>query len=139
MKKLASVILCFAVFVAQGGCGTSKDVKAAEEHVTNFHQQLDAQDLVTIYNQADTKLQETTKADEFFSLLTAVHAKLGNYQSATQQGYFVNFTTSGTTIRLTYKTRYAGGDAQEVFIWRKNGGDLKLLGYNINSNALIIK
>ena len=61
MKKLASVILCFVVFVAQGGCGTSKDVKAAEEHVTNFHQQLDAQDLVTIYNQADTKLQETRR------------------------------------------------------------------------------
>jgi hypothetical protein len=139
LKKLANVILCFAILVAQAGCGTSKDVKAAEEHVANFHQQLDAQDFQNIYNQADPQLREVTKAEEFLALLNAIHKKLGNVESATQQGYFVNFTTSGTTIRLTYKTKYAEGDAQEVFIWRKAGSDLRLLGYNINSNALITK
>jgi len=139
MRKLASVMFCCAIFFAQGGCGSSKDVKAAEENVSNFHKQLDSQDFLNIYDQADPKLREVTKSDEFIGLLTAIHKKLGNFQSATQPGYFVNFTTSGTTIRLTYTTKYAEGDAQEVFIWRKNGNDLRLLGYNINSNALIVK
>jgi uncharacterized protein (DUF2236 family) len=139
MKKLANVILSCAIFIAQGGCGTGQDVKAAEEQVTNFHQQLDSQDFLNIYNQADPKLREVTKTEEFLGLLTAVHKKLGNVQNATRQSFYVNFSTSGSTVRLTYQTKFAEGDAQEVFTWKKNGSDLRLLGYNIQSNALILK
>jgi len=139
LKKLANLIFSFVILVAQAGCGTSEDVKAAEERVANFHRQLDAQDFLNIYNQADPKLREVTKAEEFLALLTAIHKKLGNVQSAMQQGYLVNFATSGTTIRLNYTTKYAEGDAQEVFVWRKDGNVIRLLGYNVNSNALITK
>jgi len=139
MRKLASVVACCAIFFAQGGCGTGKDVTAAEEHVTNFHRQLDSQGFLDIYNQADPKLKEITKSEEFVGLLTAVHKKLGNVQNATRQGFYVNFSTSGSTVRVTYETKFTEGQAQEVFTWKKSGNDLRLLGYNIQSNALILK
>lgn len=73
------------------------------------------------------------------ALMTAIHKKLGNVQQASRKGFFVNYNTSGTSIRLTYATKFAGGDADEEFVWSKQGDNFLLLGYHINSIALITK
>jgi len=138
MKKLATAICLVAVLFSQAGCSTGKYVQGADDQVVVFHKQLDDQQFLVIYDQADPKLRAASKSDEFLAFLTAVHKKLGNVQSATRQGFYVNFTTSGTRVNLTYKTKFAGGEAEEYFVWLKSGNDFKLLGYHINSNALIV-
>jgi len=40
---------------------------------------------------------------------------------------------------VNYATKFGEGDAEEQFVWSKNGDNLALLGYHINSNALIVK
>jgi len=60
-------------------------------------------------------------------------------KAATQQGFFVNFTTSGTMVRLNYTTKSEQGDAQEEFLWKMKGNQAVLVGYHINSNALVTK
>jgi len=59
--------------------------------------------------------------------------------SASRQGFFINCNTSGAQIRVSYATKVGEADAQEQFVWVKNGNNLALLTYNINSNALITK
>jgi len=56
-----------------------------------------------------------------------------------RQGFFENFNTSGTQVRLTYSTKFAAGNGQEEFVWVKNGDGFTLLGYHINSMELITK
>jgi hypothetical protein len=51
----------------------------------------------------------------------------------------VNYHTSGTFATLVYKTRYAGGEATETFVYRIKSESALLAGYHINSNALITK
>jgi len=71
-------------------------------------------------------------------LMTAVHKKLGQVGSAARKNFFVNYNTSGSQIRVGYTTKFGEGDAEEQFVWSKNGDNLALLGYHINSNALVI-
>jgi hypothetical protein len=107
--------------------------------VARFHQQLDSQNYVTVYAQADQKFRDATKQDDFVALMTAVHSKLGQVGSTTRKSYFVNYNTSGSQIRVNYATKFGEGDAEEEFVWSKNGDNLALLGYHINSVALITK
>jgi hypothetical protein len=121
------------------GCGMKHDISAASAAVVEFHSRLNNQDYGTIYQQADPRFRDAIKADDFQSLLTAIRNKLGGVLDSKQQGYFVNYNTSGTQIRLTYATKFSGGDAQEEFVWSKSGATYQLLRYHINSNALITK
>lgn len=121
------------------GCGAQKDIAGASAAVAQFHGQLDHQDYLTIYNNADERFRGASKQDDFVALMTAVHSKLGTVQKSSRQGFFVNYNTSGSSIRLTYATKFSGGDADEEFLWSKSGDTFRLLGYHINSNALITK
>ena len=121
------------------GCGSQKDIGAASEAVTRFHAQLDNQDFTTIFAQADQRFRESSPQPDFLAFMNAVHTKLGRVVDASRKVFFINYNTSGTQIRLTYATKFTGGDAQEEFVWAKSGDSLVLLGYHINSNALIVK
>jgi len=133
---LASLLLALS---SLAGCSTTKDLGAASAAVTRFHEQLDKADFSAIYTEADQRFRDSSPQPEFLTFMNAVHAKLGKVTDATRQGFFVNFTTSGKRVRLTYATKFAAGDAQEEFVWAKNGNDFALLGYHINSMALVTK
>jgi hypothetical protein len=140
MRKEFLQAAMFALLAgASSGCGTTQDLGAAGDAVTTFHTRLDGEDYTTIYAQADPILRNTSSQKDFLDLMTAIHRKLGKVTSASRQGFFVNFTTSGTRVRLNYSTKFTGGDAEEEFVWAKNGNDFALIGYHINSMALITK
>jgi hypothetical protein len=111
----------------------------ATNGVTRVHAQMDNLQFADIYSQADDALRSVTKQQDFLDFVSAVHRKLGKVQSATQSSYLVNFTTLGTPVRLNYRTKFEGGDAQEEFVWKIKGQSAALVGYHINSTALIIK
>jgi hypothetical protein len=121
------------------GCGTGDSMRLAREGETRVHQQMNAEQFAEIYAQADPTFRGATSSQEFLDFMAAVHRKLGNEQSAAETGYFVNFTTSGTRVRLNYKTKFDGGEAEEEFVWAVSGEKAALMGYHINSTTLILK
>lgn len=138
LKRLVALLI-LALGGVVGGCGTQKDVADASLAVVRFHSQLDNADYQTILNQADQRFRDSSPEPQLVAFLTAVHTKLGKVTSASRQGFFVNYNTSGMQVRLTYTTKFEAGDAQEQFVWVRNSNDFALLGYNINSMALITK
>lgn len=139
LQKLQLSLFLTPLTLLTVGCGAQKDIETASVAVTQFHGQLDRQDYLSIYQNADERFRGASKQDDFLALMTAVHNKLGTVQQASRQGFFVNYNTSGSSIRLTYATKFSGGDAEEEFLWSKRGDSVQLLGYHINSNALITK
>lgn len=135
-RRFSIVIL---VCASLAGCGAQKDLAASEAAVAQFHAQVQNQDYLAIYNQADPGLRKVSKQEDFIAFLTAVHNKLGGVQTLSQKKFFVNYTTSGERITLTYATRFSGGDAEEQFLWGIWDGKIVLVGYHINSMALITK
>jgi hypothetical protein len=135
-KCLPLVGLCASLLAIS--CGAQKDLAAADVAVSQFHRQLDTEDYSAMYSKADQRFRDATKQSDFVALMTAVHRKLGRVGSTTRKGFFVNYNTSGSQVRVNYGTSFQQGEAEEQFVWSKSGDSLTLLGYNINSNALII-
>ena len=101
-----------------------------------FHDRFNQQDYAAIYADADSKFRAAVKAEDFTALLTKLHDKLGNVTDATRTGFHVNYQFGGSTIALSYSTKFQQGDGEEDFVWLKSGDELHLLHYNVKSSAL---
>ena len=121
------------------GCGSSKSKGTAEKAVVEFHHKLDNGDFGGIYAATHPDFKKASAEKDFVAVLAAVHRKLGNTVSADQAGWQINTINLQTNVMLSYKTQFADGDAVESFNYRIDGANALLLGYNINSQALITK
>lgn len=110
-----------------------------EAAVQHFHEQLDAGQFDAIYEASAQDMKEATPRDKFVAFLDAVHRKLGAVKTASQEGWNVNYQTSGSFITMTYKTAFSDGDAVEQFTFRISGEQALLVGYHVNSEALVLK
>jgi hypothetical protein len=140
MKLLRIVVIpLLLVAFAVSGCDMLSDKSDAEAAVNDFHQKLDGGDFEAIYNNADAGLKSASSEKDFLALLAAVHKKLGNVQNSSETNFSMNSVNLSTQIVLVYNTKFGGGDATETFTWHVSGGKPLLLGYNINSLAMMEK
>jgi hypothetical protein len=139
LRKILLTFMCFSTLVIATGCNMQADVETTAKAVDRMHSQMDGEKFQEIYSQADDGLRSASKQQDFLNLMGAIHRKLGKVQNASRRAFFVNWTTSGEQVRVNYNTKFEGGDAQEQFVWHVSGTDAKLLGYHINSDALILK
>ena len=124
--------------VAMVACSSGTDVKLAEKNVSQFHESFNAGRYVELFERASPALQRLTTQLQWVALLDAVHRKLGDEKSASRQTWRVTYQVSGNAVSLTYKTVFSGGEADEQFVYQMGKDAAILIGYHINSNALII-
>jgi hypothetical protein len=120
------------------GCSVSSDVHTAEGEIAHFHKQLDAGQFADIYSASSPEFQKVTTSDAWSQLLAAIHRKLGAFQSGKTAGWGDNATLRGHFVTINYAARYARGPAQETFVYKSDGDHLSLVGYHVNSTALIL-
>jgi hypothetical protein len=118
------------------GC-SAPDFSEAESDITELHHELDNEQFSDIYQSGSPELKAATSESDFVKFLAAVHRKLGKVQSSVSTFKGFNITTNGTFVTLNYKTRFAQGDAQEQFVYVTRDKKTLLMGYHINSMALI--
>ncbi len=121
------------------GCSVANDTPLAEAGVTEFHRKLDAGQFDAIYAGSAQELKASATQTEMNQLLSAIHRKLGNFVSGSSKGWNDSVTTNGHFLTLNYAAKFAGGPADETFVYRIDGGRAVLAGYHINSMALIVK
>ena len=135
MRKLLVAIFTVAALSA---CSGGEDMPRAEAAVARFHQHYDAGKLQQIYATSSDAMKEASPEAEFTRFLTAVRTKLGSVREAKQQGWRVNYGSSGGTVELSYQTRFERGSGTEGFVFQTGGEAPKLAGYHINSRELVI-
>jgi hypothetical protein len=140
MRALAVALLAAAVacnpFALWGNATAQRD--AAQKATERFHLQLDLSQFDSIYQQADPEFRNAGVEKDANALWRMVQRRFGSLQSDTLLTWNVNFTTSnGTVVRLVYRTTFAKENATETFTWRIRDSKPALLGYNINSPALL--
>jgi len=131
-----ALILVFLMW--QCGSALVQGRKLADAAVRHFHQQLNAGDYEGIYRDADQAFGRGQDHEESIRFLEAVHRKLGLAGPETRLNIRVETNPGGTFLTTQYSTTFAAGKATEMFTWVKSGGTLKLNGYHIQSNALIL-
>ena len=137
-KLIGTTALLAVGLIMTAGCSAGKVKQLAEQSVTKFHSQLDAEQYHEIFSQASTEFQKSATETELSEFFSAVHRKLGNVQNAKEQTFFVNYGTAGTMVTLTYQTDFAAGRASEQFVWRV-GDQPVLVSYRVDSRLLITK
>lgn len=136
-RTMASSVAVLSLAVMLTGCSAQRDMNSADAAVTHFHAQLNAGNFDQIYADSDNLMKNATSREKFVNLLSAVHRKLGSAKSTDRKGFFINYGNQGETIRLTYSTQYEVDTAGEEFVFHRNGKEMLLAGYHINSDALI--
>ncbi|HZS48255.1 MAG TPA: hypothetical protein VFC63_24510 [Blastocatellia bacterium] len=140
-KKLTKVVaILFAALVLMTSSCSFKEAKdVSERAVSDFHDKFNAGQYHEIYAQSDSRFRTETNEPDLVTFFEAIHRKLGAFKSSSASGFFVNATTFGTQVTLTYETDFSEGKATERFDYAVSSGKALLIGYHINSPLLIIK
>ncbi len=126
-----------AAVLVLSGCGSQQSVDNAKAAVSVFHADLDAANINSIWADTAPAFRETTDRKQLGSFLLAVNRKLGKVRRSEQVGWQMNTTTQGSFVVLQMQTEFERGPAQETFTFLRDGEQLRLAGYNVNSNALV--
>lgn len=134
---MTGVIMLLLLWQCGSGLYEGRNLSAQAVH--HFHEQLNAGDYSGMWERADEGFRTSGKMQDFLDLIAAIHRKLGNASSESLDNINVSVTTSGTYITAVYSTQFESGPGTETFVWKRDGTQLKLFRYNINSKALILK
>lgn len=129
--------MCGMMLLSIQGCGVGTSVASARQGVTTFHQQLDAADFDSIWNAADDGFRHAGTREGYDKFLGAVHTKLGAVVKTTPRGWSVKYINYRTRVVLLQQTDFERGSGLETFTFFVDGNNVRLGGYNINSNDLI--
>ena len=122
------------------GCDAGKDGALVQHEVGRFHQAYDGDRIEQIYNEATADLQKTRSKEDTIHFLEVLRQKLGKSKSSNQTGWRDNVNTTGHTYVVVYKTEFENGEGIETFNYLlADGSRPKLLSYNVNSDALVLK
>lgn len=125
----------FAILLAS--CGVKQSMEDATAEIAQFHTRYGKENYKAIWASTSDEFRKITTQDQFQRLLTAIHAKLGAVKETKQQGWQANTNNGVSTVVINTGTTFEKGDGTETFTFIREGKDLKLLGYNIQSAALI--
>ncbi len=137
---LALLLVCVGISGCFGGCLSTlaNGEQQAQTLAAAMHQKMTNGDLAGIYDGADKRYKDAVSRAKSDALFSAVARKLGSPQDCKQQGFNINATTSGTTIRLVCETTFSkDATGTETFVWIKSDDQFRLVGYNIESEELI--
>ncbi len=118
-------------------CSMSKEVDIARRAADQFHQQIAAGQEDAIYNATDPAYKEFMSREAHDGFFARIRRKMGGFKGSTNTGYFINASTTGTLVRLQYKTQCANGELDEGFVWRIEGERAILVRYEANSRLLL--
>ncbi|WP_165232688.1 hypothetical protein [Aquisphaera insulae] len=139
MKSLSTVPLLSLVLLASGCGGLFHGKEAAERGVAEFHTLYNQGKLAEIYSASHSKMKGAAAEKQFLDLLGAVERKLGKVVQSVNAGFNVRSFNLTTTVVLNQTTTFEKGSGTEVFTFEMDGEKAVLVGYNINSNDLIVK
>ncbi|MBD3728378.1 MAG: DUF4019 domain-containing protein [Sphingomonadales bacterium] len=136
MRKVLPLVVAIAVGLS--GCNAAQSVDDAQAEVSVFHSELNDGDFAAIWREADEQMHSSASREKFDRFLGAVHTKLGRAGASKQAGWRVNATPGGTFVILNMETQFERGKGTETFTFRRSGDDIKLVGYYIVSDELIM-
>jgi hypothetical protein len=133
-KNLLWVSICLLLLA---GCGLKKNQQLAAATIVEFHKNLNAGAVDTIYDAASADFKNAVTREQWRKVVHTVTTKLGTHISSAEPTVFVNWTTKGTFVKASCDSKFEKAAGTENFEFRKDGDKLVLFGYHVNSAALL--
>ena len=127
--------MLLAAALAVTGCSMGQDLSVTDAAVADFHAKLNKGEFKAITDAAGPEIKNG--GTDFAGLVEALHTKLGTFKSGTRQGFNDNINNGDHLFTATYASVYSSGPATENFVYRLNSGKPVLIGYHVESAALL--
>jgi len=127
--------IVLAATAALAGCSMGQDMSATDSAVADFHAKLNNGQFAAITAAAGPEIKNGS--GDFTQLVEGLHKKLGTFRSTSRQGFNDNINNGDHTFTASYASVYSSGPATENFVYRLNGGKPVLIGYHVESAALL--
>jgi hypothetical protein len=138
--KAVSILVAVSIVLLVSGCGgLFKGKKAGEQSVADFHRLYDDGKFAEIYASGHARFKSVTTEKQFLEFMGAVQRKLGKITQTSNAGFNVGTFNFTTTVVLKQDTTFEKGKGTEAFTFQMQGDKAVLVGYNINSQDLILK
>jgi hypothetical protein len=128
-------MMLLAAALAVTGCSMGQDLTTSDKAVADFHAKLNAGKFKAITDAAGPEMKSGNT--DFAALVEAIHTKLGTFKSTSRQGFNDNYNNGDHLLTATYASVYSSGPATENFVYRLNSGKPVLIGYHVESAALV--
>ena len=123
---------------ALSACYSTAEIGETTHAIEMFHFDLDQAYYAQIWKSTASEMRTSTTEPDLTKFLTAVHKKLGQVAQTQQMGVNVNYNTAGTYITVTMHTRFQHGTGDETFVFRSKDNDVRLVGYHVASNDMMM-
>lgn len=134
LKHVALLIAAGSLLTA---CMSATDNAAINAAVSEFHDRQARGDEAAIYQAATPDLRASATLQDLTRLDAAVRAIQGcSAPGAHPDGFNNAMNTAGHFITVTYNRQCSGGPLVETFVFRMNGAQPMLQGYNASGMAL---
>ena len=133
---LLSAVIISALILTS--CNPVKSTAEADNAVVEFHALFDAEDYDKIFDTAHPDFKASQSQADTINFLRSVREKLGTIKSTNRIGWRVNSVNMKTNVVLTFETTFQNGKGVETFTYRISEGSASLLGWYVNSNALVV-
>ena len=138
-RKVKGTLIAILIVVFLNGCSDMTSAKpAAENAITNFHENYNSEDFKTIFDGSHNDFKAAANFESFSEFMQAVHSKLGKVKFTESQNWKVGNYNLKTSVTLQQKTQFENGSGVETFNYRIEDEKAVLIGYNINSRDLIV-
>ena len=132
------LVVAFAAFMAFGMLKANKLSPSVEAFVQDFYDHYNNRDFTTIYTAlSHDKLRQFAAQDKFLTFMNGTFQKLGKVTGRQKGAWRINFATDGLYFTVQYKTTHEKAEATDDFVLIQNKDSWLLVGYHINSDALI--
>ena len=109
----------------------------AKAAVKQFRQQMTTEQYDAIYAGAGLAYQQAVDHGTSRKFLERIRRKLGVCLDSESTAFSVNYTNDGSFVRLNYKTKCEKAPLDEVFLWKIEDNNARLMKYTANSPLLL--
>jgi len=118
-----------------GGCSMGADLDAGKAAVGEFHQRYDKGYFAAIDAAAGDEIKAAPGG--LTPVLTTVQARLGKVKTSNQTGFNDRVDNGDHRLELSYDTSFEKAPGTEQFVFLLSSGKPVLIGYHVNSAALL--
>ncbi len=144
MSTIKSIPILTLLLILVFGCGFTEDKNVAENLANDLFDSISVQDFDRTMHFYSSRFFEHTSQDEWLAILHNLNMKLGDLESYELVSWNIkkqaHTSGTGTYVLLQYNVNYSKYPSVETLtLFRPIGGELKILGHNINSAGLLIE
>ncbi|MEM9086257.1 MAG: hypothetical protein AAGB23_10080 [Pseudomonadota bacterium] len=138
MPRFFTPTLLELLALGLGACNPVENIDEAADQIDRFQSHFSYGDVDEMYLMASPSFRKSTSLAELRDQVGVISLRLGPVETTERTSFNINTTPAGTRTVITMQTRFEQGEGVETYTFVGNGENMRLEGWNVNSNRLMI-